>query len=277
MLPKDITLIIKTFNRPYCLVNLLRSCCRMGWACPILIADDSQVPYKTRIEAEFGNLVTDYICLPFDVGLSAGRNALLSRVETPYFVLCDDDFIFDKRADLAFMRHILATTDVELLGGLIFNRVPRVEGKSVWQFLWRGQVLAFLYVLMKYERIGRFQGNYELTNRILYSKAITYNPPFTPCDYVQNFFMAKTAAFHVRSISWDDSLKVGEHEAFFWEAKQKGLRIATTEEVGVVHQPVVSEKYNQHRDRLEIYRKSFMRKHGLTRFVDTVRGIETVL
>ena len=50
---------------------------QMGWACPILIADDSQVAYKTRIEAEFGDLVTDYICLPFNVGLSAGRNALL--------------------------------------------------------------------------------------------------------------------------------------------------------------------------------------------------------
>lgn len=127
----DVTILIKTFERPDCLAALLRSYRRMGWQCPVVIADDSRMPYKARMEAALGDVITHYICLPFDVEASAGRNALLDYIETPYFVLCDDDFILDQRSDLVFMRHILATTDVELLGGVVFNREPRIHGGSI--------------------------------------------------------------------------------------------------------------------------------------------------
>ena len=212
---------------------------------------------------------------------------LLDRVETPYFVLCDDDFIFDKRANLAFMRHILATTDVELLGGLFLNRAVRVHGEAaclfLGRFLRRRQFSAFWFALLKREKIRRFQGNYEVTDGTLYTKPITYTPPFTRCDYVHNFFMAETAALRTRGIRWNDGLKVYEHEAFFFEAKQKGLDVATTEEVGIVHQPIFSENYNKYRyprgyrDYGDEFRQFFLQKHGLTRFVDEMFGIEVGL
>jgi len=285
----DVTLLIKTFERPYCLQTLLGSYRRlyqtMGWVCPILIADDSQAPYKTRIEAEFGDLVTDYICLPFNVGLSAGRNTLLDRVETPYFLLCDDDFIFDKRANLAFMRRILATTDVELLGGLFLNRTIRIHDEPAWRFfgrfLRRRNFAAFWSALMKRDTIARFQGNYEVTNQTLSTKPIQYSPPFTRCDYVNNFFMAETVALRRRGVRWNDALKINEHEAFFFEAKQKELHVATTEEVGIVHQPILSENYNKYRYKYlehgDQYRQLFLQQQGLTHFVDEMFGIEVSL
>lgn len=287
----DVTIIIKTFERPYCLEAVLRSYQRihrkMGWACPILIADDSREPYKKNIEAEFGDLVTEYICLPFNSGGSVGRNALLDRVKTPYFVRCDDDFIFDKRANLALMRHILATTDVELLGGLFLNRTVRIHGEPGWlflgRFLRRRQFAAFWSALMKRDTTIRFQGNYEVTNQTLSTKPIQYSPPFTRCDYVHNFFMAETVALRTRGVRWNEALKVYEHEPFFFEAKQKGLHVATTEEVGIVHQAILSENYNKYRyprgyrDYGDEFRQFFLQKHGLTRFVDEMLGIEVVL
>lgn len=45
---------------------------------------------------KFGEYNLQYFDLEKDCGLSAGRNFLLNKVQTKYFVLADDDFVFDK-------------------------------------------------------------------------------------------------------------------------------------------------------------------------------------
>lgn len=41
-----------------------------------------------------------YYNLEKDCGLSAGRNFLLNKIQTKYFVLADDDFVFDQKTNL---------------------------------------------------------------------------------------------------------------------------------------------------------------------------------
>jgi hypothetical protein len=61
----------------------------------ILIADDSQRPYARRVVERCGYARRARVWeLPFDSGLSAGRNWLIRRVETPWLLMCDDDFAF---------------------------------------------------------------------------------------------------------------------------------------------------------------------------------------
>src|SRR5688572_17702562 len=97
-----------------------------GWLGPALIADDSREPYRDRMLRDFGAIVTDYVNLPFDAGSSAGRNVLLRLVQTPYFLLCEDDFVFDVRTDVRRLRKLLEDTKLDLAGGVCHDRI--VEG-----------------------------------------------------------------------------------------------------------------------------------------------------
>ena len=80
----NLTAIIKTFERPRALDRLIRSIRRDYPDLPIIVGDDSFHPYR-RTDVE-------YLRLPPDIGASAGRNAMLHRVQTPLFLQLDDDF-----------------------------------------------------------------------------------------------------------------------------------------------------------------------------------------
>jgi len=120
---RDATIIVKTFERPQCLERLLASIVGAHWQGPVLIGDDSRRPYRDPILARYGGMVTEYLCMPFDIGSSAGRNLLLKKVATPYFVLCDDDFIFDARTDVNRLRELVETAGLDLVGGVYFDRM----------------------------------------------------------------------------------------------------------------------------------------------------------
>src|SRR5690606_3431510 len=78
------------------------------------VADDSREPCRLP--------GVEVVALPFDSGVSAGRQAALDRVRTRYTWLLDDDFVVYRgtRLDLAFdalERH----SDLDLVGGPVIN------------------------------------------------------------------------------------------------------------------------------------------------------------
>ena len=96
----DITFIVKTFERFYCIKRLVKSIFKYYPDANILIADDSEVSCKTYFYKKYGDGNITVYELEKDCGLSYGRNFLLERVKTKYFVLLDDDFVFDKRTNI---------------------------------------------------------------------------------------------------------------------------------------------------------------------------------
>jgi len=61
--------------------------------------------------------------MPFDSGLSAGRNLLLSKVRTPYFVLCDDDFVFDDRTNISHVLQFVRSGEFDIIAGCVYNYI----------------------------------------------------------------------------------------------------------------------------------------------------------
>ncbi len=88
MFDAKVTFIIKTHDRPQCLRKLLDSLRLYYPTTHVLVADDGELSLRTRQHAS-----SHIVELPYDVGLSAARNAMLERVKTPYFVTLDDDFV----------------------------------------------------------------------------------------------------------------------------------------------------------------------------------------
>lgn len=90
------TFLIKTFYREEKLFRLIDSIRSSFTDFEIHIADDS--PLTENKLARYNQLTKEghkIILLPFDSGLSKGRNELVKGSEGA-FVLCDDDFIFTK-------------------------------------------------------------------------------------------------------------------------------------------------------------------------------------
>ena len=109
-----ITIIIKTFQRQHLLRQLIESIRNKYPKILIKVADDGHAPSALNIDN------VDYYILPYDIGLSAGRNFLLNKVKTKYFVLLDDDHVFIEKTKLDKMFNILEKyRQIDLLSGRV--------------------------------------------------------------------------------------------------------------------------------------------------------------
>ena len=202
---QEITFIIHTFKRPQQLLALQESIQKFYPQVDVIVYDDSE----------------------FDRGLSWGRNHLVEQVETPYFLLLDDDFIFT------------ANTDINKLKTRLLRGYDVVAGSIVEKGIKR-----------------HYEGRYSLTEGVL-----RYIPSTTePLDFVFNFFLGRTETF--RTVKWDEELKLAEHTAFFLANKGK-LKIGYVEEVEIEHHPYKEGEYKKYRHRAYKYMDLFMRKYGI--------------
>ena len=245
-----ITIIIKTFERPKCLRRLLQSIARLYPEITVLIADDSHSPYAGQMARSVPNLQCRVYDMPFDSGVSAGRNLLLQHVKTPFFVHCDDDFIFDERTDLYRAVNLLQSHDLDILGGLYYNVQP-LSWKEIVLDLAHGRFYRLRQLITKRGIPHRFMGNFiDKDNGTAEIDPIDFSPPVTECDLVQNFFIARTICVRDKTGGWNEEIKIGgDHEDFFYRASRAGLRIGHTEPFGVVHFPERPSRYARFRAR----------------------------
>ena len=263
----DVTILIKTLERPEQLINQLHSIKRYKFNGPIVIADDSKVPYKERILSIFPDLNITYICLPFDTGTAEGRNKMLEQTHTPLFVLCDDDFIFEPRTRIPVMRKILLENKLDILGGVFRQYNTRRRKERIKFYI--SNLFLRLNILIPSTGLFDYHAGFDLEGNVCKMKKIPYIEPFTICDITHNFFIAKTEM--VKSFGgWNPILKGGEHQNFFIRAKLKGLRVATTRQCGVVHDrwSKPPKIYKELRDRSPYYKKLALEEFGITDMIN---------
>lgn len=179
-----LTIVIKTFERPRALRRLVDSIRRMYESVPIIVVDDSRDPR--------GLPGVETIALPFDQGVSIGRQAGLDRVRTPYVMMLDDDFVFFHATQLG---RALAKLE----------RQPRID-------LVGGQLIDLPYLRFREPPIGM----------IFPTRAFPREPirstidGLLVCDKVSNFYIARTDA--VRRVGWTPQLRRVDHADFFTRA-----------------------------------------------------------
>ena len=229
----DLTILIKSFMRPECVNNLLMSI-RMKYDIKIIIVDDSETP----LNFDYDDNIKTYN-IEFDSGLSAGRNFGVSKIETPYFLLCDDDFEFTDNTDLVKWLDIFKNSDLDILGGDVIMNGNRID---------------YFGLLEKVDdKLYYRHGNHNI------------NEFYTEYDLILNFFIAKTKK--IKKYKWDDSLKLAEHTAFFFEHKGK-LKIAHTKLFSVNHQQVRELEYSKYRSRAKEYFKKWMNDKDISELIN---------
>lgn len=236
----DVTLVVKTGDRPEALGNLLRSAAKLYPGMLAVVADDgreaSAIPGGLDLRVR-------YYRLPYDSGLSAGRNLAVSQVTTRYFVLLDDDFVLTERTNLGKWLTVLEEAPVDLVGGSV-----------------KGVEYTASQHLVASQELRRTRGA-RLGDLSAYGHA-----DCARSDLVVNFFMARTE--RVRSVMWDNELKLAEHSAFFLKAVGR-VRVASCPSVWIDHVRVpVPDEYKARRKRAsKDFVHQFMRKWGVRRLV----------
>ena len=234
-LSKEITVLIKTFERPDACRRLIASVKKYYPSVHIIVIDDSHEP------TDYGNV--EYHHTEFDIGVSAGRNLGLSFVKTPYVWHGDDDCEFTMKTDLAKCIELLNAAQVDIIG----MEATGVNWKGRFQF--DGKIARM--ISDPYIRIDYPQGKVEIY------------------DFIPNIFVARTEK--LRKHPWDERLKTGEHFAHFWANwKEKKLKVGYTEDVLIIHgfPEKPSPEYKRHRQRATSYVQLFLREAGIEKRID---------
>lgn len=179
-----LTLVIKTFERPAALRRLVASIRRLYPTIPIIVVDDSRAP------SAIPNVET--IALPYDQGVSIGRQAGLDAVRTPYVMVLDDDFVFFRSTKLGRVIDVL-------------QRQPRID-------LVGGQLIDLPYLRFREPPLGRIFPT-QATPREPIRSTID---GLLVCDKVANFYVARTDA--LRRVGWTRQLRRVDHADFFTRA-----------------------------------------------------------
>ena len=181
----DVTVVVKTFERPATLRRMLASV-RTVFAGPIIVADDSRHPVELDLPG------VRVLTLPFDSGIGAGRTALLAAVETEFLLMCDDDFILLPDFDIArAVGYLRRNPGVDLFGGRVLN-LPDLTSTNYHH-----------QALLATRGVPRAR-----QGTLIDGLPVLYKVP--------NFYLARTGS--VRSVGYDPHLKRVDHNDFFTTA-----------------------------------------------------------
>ena len=213
----DFEILIKSFMRPSSLENLVVSIRKYYPDVKISVVDDSPTP----VECADCNMFR----LPVDSGISAGRNFLLEKVTAPFFVICDDDFVFTDATRLEELQRVMEEdSDIAIAGGQVTD-APGPRGV----------------------KFSPGPARLKLDGKIIIKEFMPQSNDMIECDSISNFWMGRTEFFREHNVKWDEKLKVQEHAKFFLDFPGK---VVALNWVRVMHaEPENSPEYQQYRSR----------------------------
>lgn len=234
--PGDVTFLVKTFMRPKLALRAVRSVRQTYRNAAVLVVDDSDI--SPEWEQALRSEGAEVLRLPYDVGLSAGRNAGIKEIRTKYVVVMDDDMIVGRKTNVPSMLKLLDHADV-VCGSMRQNA-----------------------------RIINWEGTYEFTDdgglRLVPSTRQVETRDGVRCIPVEFGLnvLASTTEF-LREHPWDEELKLSEHTSWFLGLREEQARVLFAPDSVVDHKPVKDPQYRKYRRRAE-FRLRFFAKHGFT-------------
>jgi len=206
---QKLTALIKTFERPAKLKRLVRSIRRRYPELKIIVVDDSREPQQTN--------GVETVILPYDSGVSAGRNAGLAQIQTDFMLCLDDDFVFNRQTDLMqALNDIQAQPEIDILAGEVIYLPLRIVHSYA-----KTPVFATGKIPLKAP--GSLIGGFPVHLK------------------VPNFYIARSA--RIRLVGWDEKLKRLDHADFFSRAVGV-LTVVQNANFKVLHYPTYfSQRY----------------------------------
>lgn len=182
---RTVTMAVKTFQRPEVARRLVRSARRV-FDGRIVVADDSRHPMT------FADPLVDVLALPFNSGVSVGRNAALDAVDTEFVLVTDDDIVFTSATDMEDARRRLeAHPEIDVVGFLRVE-LPR-------------------WFAVDFGADALFAGHREPLRQwdeLVGGLPVRYK--------IEQVYLARTDA--IRRVRWDPGVRMVDHADFFSRA-----------------------------------------------------------
>ena len=236
---KNVTIIFKSFERQKMAKRLYKNIQSYYPGVRVIIADDSLKPLDLQDDS------LKVLRLPFNSGLSYGLNRALEKVETPYVMRMDDDELLTVKTCLgAQVKFLEMHPEVDLVGFCTLTAIrcmnPDKEVSRFTSFSMKGAPQP-----LRISHMTQIDGNHFVMGK------------------VPNLYVARTDK--VRSIGWDENIRMLDHQDFFWRAAGNLVSvIALGTAVFHYHNPFQRhyQKYRQDVDGDRIYIAG-KRKQGL--------------
>ena len=207
----NLTAIVISFLRPEYTMECVRSLREQYPNIEIFVGENAEYNQKLKdfVKKHGGR----YFLLPYDSGVTGGRNRLIELVETDYVLVGDDDFYYTDTANVDKMLSFLQKRpEYDVIGGSIEEH---------------GQV-------------KHYEGHIDLNDDHYHYRplkpddSIKEEIEWYDCDITFNYFVARTASVE----KWDENIKVAyEHSDWFITMKKAGKKVAFTPDALVVHKP----------------------------------------
>jgi Glycosyl transferase family 2 len=183
---EEATALIKTFERPHIVRRLVTSIRRLYPNLKVVVVDDSREP--VALEG------VETVVMPYDSGISAGRNKGLRRVTTKYVIVLDDDLVFYRRTRLADALQLMERhPQIDIMGGELIN-LP----------------------LLRARPLAQAAGSIRPTDRKPVFPVGSRIGELVVCEKVPTFFIARRDRLAL--VGWDSALKRMDHADFFTRA-----------------------------------------------------------
>ena len=242
----DVTIIIKTFNRPRKLDQCILSIRKYYPSIPIIVVDDGKLSLDNGkyIQSKYDEVTYISTYTAFDIGSSAGRNIALDLVQTKYFILLDDDMVFTDHTDLSKLK---ANMEKSPSIDMITIAIPGCHYEYTINIT--GNTLHY---------ISKNKGIDEITQLPLY-------------DIGLNCYIARTSSFSLKLNNgrlYDDRLKIGEHTAGFADHLNE-IKIAYDGSISLINDnknTTSQEDYKEYRGRATNYFSIWAEERGIKKY-----------
>lgn len=230
----EITIGIKTFLRPkslkYCLMRLRQYYKKIK----ILVADDS-VELNKIINKKFCNRFNcEYLDLPFDTGLGYGRNQMILKTKTKYYLTLDDDSLIDYRFDLKKLYELIETTDRDLIS--VQRGVTKRHSKHYYHYF---------HSVDKYsnENYGKYFIRYDqkMSKDRLIKNILGFD--LYQAHLINENYLGKTNI--LKNNLYENDIKIGQHQLHFSKLYLKNIKI------GYCPNLIIGEKIHYPKEYLE--------------------------
>lgn len=244
----DVAIAIKTFLREKSLFETLDAIEKhFPYSYKLYIADDGgttdEKEYRYQKLEATGHVI---IRLPFNCGISVGRNEIVKRITEDYVLLMDDDIILQESESVKHMKSILdSNEDIGICSGILFAKNGEYIGNENYQKGLRFEIdRGILFRYPAHREIRKANGSMYIF-----------------ADQVVNFFIAKRAVFD--DVKWDNRIKVEwEHIDFFLRFKETKWKAAVCLDAKAVHlNPINDPTYNYYRR--SVTNQYFFQKHNI--------------
>jgi glycosyltransferase involved in cell wall biosynthesis len=181
---QHVTALVKTFERPRIVRRLVVSIRRLYPTLDVLVVDDSRNPARPE--------GVKTITMPYDSGVSAGRNEGLRHATTKYVLVLDDDVVLFRKTQLGRALALMEQhPQIDIMGGQLID-LPLMRARP------SPEGAIFPIATTPAVPLGSLIGGLRVV------------------DKVPTFYLARRDRLAL--VPWDPQLKRMEHADFFTRA-----------------------------------------------------------